>query len=103
MSMVVSGNAVIKKVREAVKRGNNKKNTDFLLTNLCHESNNLPLIAPGANVIIITSDFQDPGNLERIKKTGTTVAFVERAFLEEAFCEAVGVTSSFCDGGRGVE
>ena len=38
----------------------------------------LPFIAPGANVIIITSNFQHPENLKRINETGATVLVFNR-------------------------
>ena len=38
----------------------------------------LPFIAPGANVIIITSNFQHPENLKRINETGATVLVLEK-------------------------
>ena len=38
----------------------------------------LPFIAPGVNVILITSDFQHPDNLKRINETGATVLVFNR-------------------------
>ena len=38
----------------------------------------LPFIAPGVNVILITSDFQEPDNLKKINETGATVLVLRR-------------------------
>ena len=38
----------------------------------------LPFIAPGANVILITSYFQEPDNLKKINETGATVLVLRR-------------------------